>query len=131
MLNVKITPADEFGKKALQGLYLVEVKPYDGGLKLRGRKIQEEKILLTIQWKLEKALKEVIELQGIEGIEKVEKAYTTNEMVDILLNPHSGYIGSPCTDMHRRSLVIALLQDALALVRYIVGEDIFDSHYNI
>lgn len=130
-MKTQITTANELGRKALQGIKLVDVYPCEGGLKLRGRRIAEKNVMLKIQFLLKQAIKDLMEMQGIEQAEKVEKEYTINEMVDIFLNPHSGYIGTPCTDRDRKATIIAYLQDALALVRYIVGEEMFDSYYNI
>lgn len=122
---------NEMGKKALAGVPFVPIVEVAGGLKIYRKTLQDSEVLPYVQELLMDALKRVHDLQKQEG-QKVlgnNLPATVSEALLAIKQESALFCTSSCNDFHRVSRIIERLTEALAILKYIAGDEIFVTEY--
>jgi hypothetical protein len=122
---------NEMGKKALAGVPFVPIVETENGLKVYRKTLKDNEVLPHVQALLMDALKRVYDLQEQEG-QKVVCTNLPNTVEDALLaikQESALFATSSCNDFHRVSRIIERLTEALAIMKYIAGDEIFLTEY--
>lgn len=130
MEKSNFTPS-AMGKKALSGVPFVPIVETEYGLKVYRKTLKDEEVLPYVQTLLMDALKRVHDLQEQEG-QKVVGTNLPNTVADALLaikQESALFTTSSTNDFHRVSRIIERLTEALAIIRYIAGDEIFLTEY--
>ena len=130
MEKSNFTP-NAMGLKALSGVPFVPIKEVEGGIKVYRKTLQDEEVLPHVQALLVDALKRVHDLQEQEG-QKTIGTNLPNTVEDALLaikQESALFCTSSCNDFHRVSRIIERLTEALAILKYIAGDEIFVTEY--
>ena len=129
-MRTNFTP-NEMGKKALAGVPFVPIKEDAGGLKVYRKTLQDNEVLPHVQALLMDALKRVYDLQKQEGQKVIgNNLPTTVEDALLAIKQESAlFCTSSCNDFHRVSRIIERLTEALAIIKYIAGDEIFLTEY--
>ena len=118
-------------RKSLQGLEFVPIKELeDGRIQIYRKKLREDEVLLYVRILLENALKDIIELQYTQKDVTLEKNYTVDELIQVFKQDSSDFVLTACTNRDRIAKIISTLQCALALVKYVVGDEYFYNYFN-
>lgn len=130
MENSKFTP-NAMGKKALAGVPFVPIIDEGTGLKVYRKHLQDAEILPYVQELLLDALKRVHDLQKQEGVKVVgtNLPTTVGDALLAIKQESALFATSSCNDFHRVSRIIERLTEALAIIRYIAGDEIFLQEY--
>lgn len=128
--KTNFTP-NEMGRKALSGVPFVPIKEVDGGLKVYRKTLQDDEVLPHVQALLMDALKRVHDLQEQEGVKVVgtNLPATVGEALLAIKQESALFTTSSTNDFHRVSRIIERLTEALAIIRYIAGDEIFLTEY--
>ena len=129
-MDMKYTP-NAMGKKALSGVPFVPIKEVAGGIKVYRKTLQDEDVLPHVQALLMDALKRVHDLQEQEGMKVVgtNLPATIDEALLAIKQESALFCTSSCNDFHRVSRIIERLTEALAIMKYIAGDEIFLQEY--
>ena len=129
-METKFTP-NAMGLKALSGVPFVPIKEIDGGIKVYKKTLMDSQVLPHVHNLLMDALKRVHDLQEMEG-QKVVGTNLPATVGDALLaikQESALFCTSSCNDFHRVSRIIERLTEALAILKYIAGDEIFVTEY--
>ena len=120
MEKSNFTPS-AMGLKALSGVPYVPIKEVDGGIKVYKKTLADSEVLPHVQALLMDALKRVHDLQELEGQQAIGNSLpaTVGE----------AFCTSSTNNFHRVSRIIERLTEALAIIRYIAGDEIFLTEY--
>lgn len=130
MEKSKFTP-NNMGRKALAGVPFVPIVETKNGLKVYRKTLKDSEVLPHVHKLLVDALKRVYDLQKQEG-QKVVGTNLPTTVEDALLaikQESALFTTSSCNDFHRVSRIIERLTEALAILRYIAGDEIFLQEY--
>lgn len=129
-METKFTP-NAMGRKALAGVPFVPIKETEHGIKVYRKTLRDDEVLPHVQALLVDALKRVHDLQEMEGVKVVgTNLPTTVEDALLAIKQESAlFATSSCNDFHRVSRIIERLTEALAILRYIAGDEIFVQEY--
>ena len=122
---------NEMGKKALAGVPYVPIVEVDGGIKVYKKTLKDSEVLPHVQTLLMDALKRVHDLQEQEG-QKVlgnNLPATVSEALLAIKQESALFVTSSTNDYHRVTRIIERLTEALAIMQYVVGEEIFVQEY--
>lgn len=127
---MEYTP-NEMGRKALAGVPFVPIQETENGLKVYRKTLQDSEVLPYVQELLMDALKRVHELQEQESQKVVGNNLpaTVGEALLAIKQESALFCTSSCNDFHRVSRIIERLTEALAIMQYVVGEEIFVTEY--
>ena len=129
-METKFTP-NAMGRKALAGVPFVPIVETEKGLKVYRKTLKDSEVLPHVQALLMDALKRVYDLQKQEG-QKVVGTNLPATVGDALLaikQESALFCTSSTNDFHRVSRIIERLTEALAILKYIAGEEIFLQEY--
>ena len=119
------------GKKALSGVPFVPIKEVNGGIKVYRKTLKDDEVLPHVQALLLDALKRVHDLQKQEE-QKVVGTNLPATIADALLaikQESALFTTSSTNDYHRITRIIERLTEALAILQYVVGDEIFLTEY--
>lgn len=130
MEKSKFTPND-MGRKALAGVPFVPIVETENGLKVYRKTLKDSEVLPHVQALLMDALKRVYELQAMESQKMVGNNLptTVGEALLAIKQESALFCTSSCNDFHRVSRIIERLTEALAIMKYIAGDEIFLTEY--
>ena len=130
MEKSKFTP-NAMGRKALSGVPFVPIKEVAGGLKVYRKTLKDEEVLPHVHKLLIDALKRVHDLQEMEGVKVVgtNLPATVGDALLAIKQESALFATSSCNDFHRVSRIIERLTEALAIMKYIAGDEIFLQEY--
>jgi hypothetical protein len=122
---------NEMGKKALAGVPFVPIVETEKGLKVYRKTLKDEEVLPHVHKLLVDALRRVYDLQKQEGVKVVgTNLPTTVEDALLAIKQESAlFTTSSTNDFHRVSRIIERLTEALAILKYIAGDEIFLTEY--
>ena len=129
-MKKNFTPA-AMGLKALSGVPFVPIKEIDGGIKVYKKTLKDSEVLPHVQALLMDALKRVHDLQEQEG-QKVlgnNLPATVSEALLAIKQESALFVTSSTNDYHRVTRIIERLTEALAILKYIAGDEIFLQEY--
>ena len=122
---------NEMGKKALSGVPFVPIKEVNGGIKVYRKTLKDSQVLPHVHNLLMDALRRVHDLQEQEG-RQVIGTNLPPTIADALLaikQESALFTTSSTNDYHRITRIIERLTEALAILRYIAGDEIFLTEY--
>lgn len=130
MEKSNFTPS-AMGLKALSGVPYVPIKEVEGGIKVYKKTLQDNEVLPHVQALLMDALKRVHDLQELEGQKVVGNSLptTVGEALLAIKQESALFCTSSTNNFHRVSRIIERLTEALAIMQYVVGEEIFVQEY--
>lgn len=122
---------NEMGLKALSGVPYVPIKEVDGGIKVYKKTLQDNEVLPHVQALLMDALKRVYDLQEQEKQKMVGNNLpaTIDEALLAIKQESALFCTSSTNNFHRVSRIIERLTEALAILKYIAGDEIFVTEY--
>lgn len=128
-METNFTPAS-MGKKALSGIPFVPIKDEGTGLKVYRKHLQDHEILPYVQDLLLDALKRIKELQEMEEMQVLgEKPASIEEALLAIKQASALFVTSSTSDYHRVTRIIERVTEALAILKYIAGDEIFLQEY--
>lgn len=130
MEKSNFTPSS-MGRKALSGVPFVPIKEVEGGIKVYRKTLKDDEVLPHVQALLMDALKRVYDLQKQEGVKVIgtNLPTTVEESLLAIKQESALFCTSSCNDFHRVSRIIERLTEALAILKYIAGDEIFLTEY--
>lgn len=122
---------NEMGLKALSGVPFVPIQETENGLKVYRKTLQDSEVLPYVQELLVDALKRVHDLQELEGQKVVGNNLpaTVGEALLAIKQESALFVTSSTNDYHRVTRIIERLTEALAILKYIAGDEIFVTEY--
>ena len=121
---------NELGRKALAGVPFVNIHETETGLKVYRKTLPYENVLPYVQELLLDCLKRCKELQELEGQKVVgDKPATVDELLLSIKQESALFCTSSCNKFHRVSRIIERLTEALAILKYVAGDEIFVTEY--
>lgn len=129
-METKFTP-NAMGLKALSGVPFVPIKEVEGGIKVYRKTLQDEEVIPHVQALLMDALKRVHALQEQENQKVIGNNLpaTIDEALLAIKQESALFCTSSCNDFHRVSRIIERLTEALAIIKFIAGDEIFITEY--
>lgn len=129
-MDMKYTP-NAMGKKALSGVPFVPIKEVAGGIKVYRKTLQDEDVLPHVQALLMDALRRVHDLQEQEGQKTIGNNLpaTIDEALLAIKQESALFVTSSTNNYHRVTRIIERLTEALAILQYVVGKEIFLTEY--
>ena len=126
-----VTTAKSIGRKAIRASEFVQIKEEVGGLRVRRKFVPDDKIFDYVHERLERALKDVHDLQERELAYQggIEKSWSVQELCRQFLHDSSDYVGTPCKESDISCNAMVLVSEAFAVLRYVVGEEIFTTEF--
>ena len=130
MEKSKFTP-NAMGRKALSGVPFVPIVEVEGGIKVYKKTLKDSQVLPYVHKLLMDALKRVYDLQKQEDMKVIgTNLPTTVEDALLAIKQESAlFTTSSTNDFHRVSRIIERLTEALAIIKYIAGDEIFLTEY--
>lgn len=118
-----VTTLNELVAKSLAGIDYIDIAEIEGGIKVRRRKLSNDLVMNHVYWLMEQALRDVVELQYEQNYNMdFEKPKTVNEYIQFLKKGKSDFVLESCVENDRIARIISLIQEALAIIRYVVGD---------
>lgn len=118
--------AYEIGRRAHAGVRYVEVKDCGDGVRIHRRFIKDRDVIGHARDLLERALYELVQANEIASSKKIPQTceMSVEELARQFFHETTGE-GSACNDFDRYARIVEKVQEALALLNFIYGEDVF------
>lgn len=117
--------AYEIGRRAHAGVRYVNVIDCGDGVRIHRRYIKDKEVLEYARDLLERALYELVQANEIADRKKIQPyEMSVEELARQFFHETTGE-GSACNDFDRYARIVEKVQEALALLNFIYGEDVF------
>lgn len=117
--------AYEIGRRAHAGVRYVEVKDCGDGVRIHRRFLKDGEVIGHARNLLERALYELVQANEIADMKKIQPyEMSVEELARQFFHETTGE-GSACNDFDRYARIVEKVQEALALLNFIYGEDVF------
>lgn len=119
-----VTPY-EIGRRAHAGVRYVDVIDCGDGVRIHRRFIKDKEVLGHARDLLERALYELVQANKIADVKKIQPyEMSVEELARQFFHETTGE-GSACNDFDRYARIVEKVQEALALLNFVYGEDVF------
>lgn len=129
-METKFMP-NVMGKKALSGVPFVPIVEVEGGIKVYKKTLMDSQVLPHVHNLLMDALKRIHDLQEQESQKTIGNNLpaTIDEALLAIKQESALFVTSSTNDYHRVTRIIERLTEALAIMQYVVGKEIFVQEY--
>lgn len=120
-----ITPY-QIGRRAHAGVRYVNVIDCGDGVRIHRRFLKDGEVIGHARDLLERALYELVQANEIADAKKIPQvcSMSVEELARQFFHETTGE-GSACNDFDRYARIVEKVQEALALLNFIYGEDVF------
>ena len=131
IMTKKLTTTAEIGRKAMLSSRFVRISDEVGGIRVYRKFVADADVFDYVHGLLERAVVEVQELQEREIARQTAlvKDWTVNELVSQFVHDSSDYVGVACKESDISCRIIEKVAEAFAILRFIVGEEIFQAEF--
>lgn len=127
--NMKaVTTTADIGRRAERFSRYVRIADEDGGIRVYRKFVPDHEVFDYVHNLLERAVMEVQELQNREMTVQLVKDWSVHELVDQFIRDSSVYVKG-CKESDISCQAIEKAGEAFAILRYIVGEEIFQTEF--
>lgn len=123
-----VTTTADIGRRAERFSRYVRITDEDGGIRVYKKFVPDAEVFDYVHNLLERAVLEVQELQDREMSVQLVKDWTVHELVDQFVRNSSVYVKG-CKESDISCRAIEKAGEAFAILRYIVGEEIFQAEF--
>ena len=114
-------------RKSMQGVEYIDIVDYGTYIKIRNRKkINNNLVMNHVNWLLEKAMEDIKELQYEQNYREVFEPKNVDEFIQYFKKDKSDFVLAPCTDNDRIARIVSLIQEALAVIKFVMGNEVYN-----